>query len=163
MLTKLGYGISLNKASTLPREAITVHDQSLPFRLPSTVTVTPAYEDRGYRYKTDYIATATDTVSAVEVRFILFDVFGERLSTLRQVDVSDLLPGQEVTLKGAWNLWSEAEAERYYGSIAFVSRVRTKSGRVIEADLKPVLAEAQRFSKKFTESDLEPNPERKPD
>lgn len=163
MQTKLGFGITLNKSSTLSREAITLHDPSLPVELPPSVAVATAYQERGYKYTASYSITPKDSLVAVEVRFLLFDVFGERLSTLRDTEVADMAPGVPFAMQPVWNLWSESEASRYYGSIAFVARVRTKSGRVIEADLKPVLAEAQRFSRKLTAEDLDPTPERRPE
>ena len=51
---------------------------------------------------------------------------------------------------------------RHYASIAYISRVRTKEGRVVEADSGPIVDEAKKFSKKFTSADLEPpKPEKK--
>ena len=60
-----------------------------------------------------------------------------------------------------WNVYSENEVSEYYASIAFIAQVRTKTGRIIKADPIIVIQEAQKFSKKFKESDLEPEPKKK--
>jgi hypothetical protein len=71
-------------------------------------------------------------------------------------DISN--PPKEFT--GAWNAYSENEVSEYYASIAFVARVRTKAGRVFEANLTPVLEEARKLSKKFSPENLEPKPQK---
>jgi hypothetical protein len=53
---------------------------------------------------------------------------------------------------------SENEMSEHYASIAYIARVRTADGRVIEADPAAAVAEARKFSKKFTPLDLEPKP-----
>lgn len=155
MQTNLGYGVVLNERSTLPREAITIHDATLPVTLPPTVSVATKYADRSYRYSAAFSIIPSDTLTAIEIRILVFDVFGERLRTLSLTEVADMLPGTSYRLQPEWNLNSENEASEYYGSIAFVARVRTRAGRVLSADLKPVLAEAQRFNRKFAMGDLE--------
>lgn len=43
----------------------------------------------------------------------------------------------------------------YHYSIAYVSRVRTKDGRVIKANMQTVINEARKLSADFSEDDLE--------
>ena len=153
--------IVVNKESSLMREWIAVHDPAMPMRLEGTPGVTTIYEDGqryssgNYRYSSELQFTATEPVSAVEIRFLTFDVWGEPGRVLSVTEVKDFPAGTH-PLIGKWNLYSENEASEFYASIAYVARVRTKQGKVIRADPAPVVAEARMFSKKFTEADLEP-------
>jgi len=93
--------------------------------------------------------------SAVEIRFITFDLWGSHLDTLVDTEVQDMPVGQ-TEVKSKWNLFDENDCAAYYASIAYVARVRTRDGRVIEADTGPVMEEARKFSAKFKPEDLEP-------
>ena len=79
--TDLGYGIKINKESSLMREWITVHDQVLPVDLVGTVGVRTIYdsESRGYRYRALFSLQASEPLAAVEVRFLVFDIWGEHV------------------------------------------------------------------------------------
>lgn len=161
--TELGYGIVLNRASTLQREWITATDSSMPARLDGVVGVRTVYAPGGqytsgsYQYSAKFDLVATDSITAVEVRFLVFDVWGELIRSLSSTDVTDIAPGR-TTIDAKWNLFSENEASEYYASIAYVARARVRSGRVYEADRDAVVAEARKFSTQFTTEDLEPKP-----
>ncbi len=107
-------------------------------------------------YMASYKVKAVDALSAFEVRFIIFDLWGEHVTTLSTTEVRDLDAGAEESFSASWRA-SPNVAERHYGSIAYVARVRTKAGIVIEADQAAVLREALKFSKKFKPEDLEPS------
>lgn len=160
MKTDLGYGIAMNKESTLAREAITIHDPHLPLAIDENVPVTVSFNSGRsvFNYGASYSITPTEPLSAIEVRFIIFDVFGDRLRVLSGTDVVDMPAGVAKPFNNSWNVLSENEASEFYASIAFIARVRTQSGRVVNADIAPVLAEASKFSKKFTAADVEPKP-----
>lgn len=159
--TELGYGIVVNKESSLHRQALTVHDTHIPGQILGDAIVRTVYADREYDYKTSFNITATDALSAVEVRVILFDVFGARMKVLSATEVVDVRAGGSKTLEATWRAW-ENEVSEYLASLAFVARVRTQSGQVINAELAPVLAEANKFSKKLTAADLEPSAAKPP-
>jgi hypothetical protein len=156
MQTDLGLGVVLNQSSTLPREAVLIHDTRLPVEIQQDVGIRTIYEDRGYRYSTSIRLNPTEDLTAVEVRYVIFDVWGDKVRTLSLTEVSDMKAGVPKELKPRWNLYSESEAKPHYASIAYVARVRTAAGRVVYADPSPALAEALKFSKKFTAADLEP-------
>ncbi len=163
--TKLSSSVILNKNSTLTREWITMHDPNMPADLVGTVGVTTAYVPdrvRGeYQYHTKFSMQTKAPISAVEVRFLTFDLWGQHVRNLMFDDVSDLEPGTK-EFEGQWRLYSENDCSRHYASIAYISRVRTRDGRVLEADPAPVVQEAKKFAQKFTAADLEPKPEAKP-
>ena len=159
--TELGYGVVLNKNSSMRRQALTVHDSRLPVQITGDAIVQTVYGDREYNYKTSFVVTASEPLTAIEVRFILFDVFGARMKVLSSTDVVDIAAAVPVTLTATWRAW-ENEASEYMASLAFVARARTQSGQVINADLIPILAEANKFAKKLTVADLEPKTDTKP-
>lgn len=163
--TKLSSNIIVNKDSTLTREWITMHDPSMPVDLVGTVGVTTKYvRDRlhgEYQYEAAFSIDATTPVSAIEVRFLTFDVWGQHVRNLVFDEISDIQVGTR-DFKGQWRLYSENDCSRHYASIAYISRVRTRDGRVLEADPAPVVEEARKFAKKFTAADLEPKPESRP-
>jgi len=165
--TELGYGIVLNKESSLTREWITVHDSSLPADISGTVGVKTIYKSGeryssgSYQYSAEYTITTKEALSAIEVRFLTFDIWGDHSRNLSATDIVDMDAGSTKKFDGKWNIYSENEVSEYYASIAYIAQVRTKSGRVIKADPKVVLEQARKFSKKFAEGDLEPTPEKK--
>lgn len=93
-------------------------------------------------------------MTAIHVTFLLFDLWGEHLTSLGFTEILDLKAGQKAPFSAQWNLHSEHDCSAYYASIAYVSRVRTADGRVLRADTAAVLKEARRFSEKFSEEKL---------
>ncbi|MCI0605340.1 hypothetical protein L0156_20340 [bacterium] len=158
--TKLGHGFAIAKNSALHREWIAIHDPSLPADLDGTPGIKMVYvssEYRGdYNYKANVTLIPREPLSSIEVRFLTFDVWGDHVRSLVYEEVIDLPAGKKHQFEGAWNVFSENEAEKHYASIAYVSRVRLANGKVVEASVSPVVAEARKFTGKFTREDLEP-------
>ena len=150
--TDLGYDIILNKESSLRREWVAVHDDSMAADLIGTPGVTTTYEDRGYRYKAGYSIVVHEPVVAIEGRFITFDVWGNRTRSLAATDIKDFTSGS-YDLSAAWRLSSENEASEFYASVAYVASVRTKTGDVHHANPEAVIQAAQQYMSDFT-SDL---------
>lgn len=158
--TVLSQNIVLNKDSSLQREWIAIKHAAMPVKVKGTPGVQTKYESgRGYSgnylYTADFEIEVTEPVTAIEIRFITFDVWGERGKSLVMTEIQDYAAGTH-KLSGKWNLYSENEASEYYASVAYVARVRTKDGKVIAADVRPVVDEAKKFYSKFSETDLEP-------
>jgi hypothetical protein len=166
--TQLGFNITLNKNSSLSREWIAIHDSFLPADFPITPGVGTIYDGAGtlrsgeYNYRSSVILEVKEPVAAVEIRFLLFDVWGEHTRTLSATFVEDFEPGGSKSFIPKWNLYSENEASQFYASIAFVARVRTQSGKTFVADYGAVMQEAQKFSRKLTMEDLEPEQRKQP-
>jgi hypothetical protein len=167
--TNLGYGIAVAKESTLHREWIAIGFRDAPVSIhgvPGVKTIYKSGEYRGeYFYQADFELEAKKDISALEVRFLVFDVWGNHVRTLTFEDVADHKAGSVVSLKGSWNLYSENEVEKHYASIAYVARVRLADGKIIEAPIDAVVEEARKFESRFTAKELEPDrpePEKKP-
>ncbi len=109
--TDLGHEIKVNKESSLMREWITVHDQVLPVDLVGTVGVRTIYdsESSGYRYRALFSLQASEPLAAVEVRFLVFDIWGEHVRTLSMTEIADIGAGEK-KLEGVWRILSENEA-----------------------------------------------------
>src|SRR5262249_310219 len=140
-------------------------DGSLPVDLVGTPGIITAYKSErsvgSYVYRTKFSVEIREPLSAIEVRFLCFDVWGSHVRSLNFTEVVDLPAPTKTDFSAEWSLFSENDVEKHYASIAYVSRVRTQAGKVIEANAVPVIAEAKKFSKKFSADDLEPKPERK--
>jgi len=158
--TKLGYGIVLNKDSSLIREWITVHDDSLPIEIVGSTGVLTTYSDRNYMYNAEYTIITQEAISAFEVRFLTFDIWGNNVKNLVATDVVDIGSGVTQKFDAKWKEYSESRVSEFYASIAYISQIRTADGRVIKANPEIVLTEARKFSEKFSKSDLEPTPDK---
>jgi len=159
--TALGYGLFLNKDSSLTREWITIHDGSLPIDIVGTVGIETTYEHGDkyssgrYIYNATYEVTAKEDLVALEINFITFDIWGEKVKTLSATEIIDIAAGSNKKFRGAWNVSSENEVSEFYASIAYIAQVRTKSGKVYKANPTLIIRQAQKYSSKFSESDLE--------
>jgi hypothetical protein len=144
MVTNLGFGIRVNPRSGLEREWITVHDSLLPLDLEDNVGVRTVYEGE-YRYLSTYTVKARDSITAFEVRFVVFDIWGDPVRTLTTTEVQDIPAGATRADTGRWSVYSDNEVSEYYA-----------------ANMDPILAEATKFSGKFTAADLEARPQPPP-
>jgi hypothetical protein len=159
--TVLSSSIKVNDGSTIQREWVTVHDDSLPVKLDRPIGVKTVYVSGGrysrdgYQYNADYTITAEEDLAAVEVRFLLFDIWGNHVRNLSATEIVDIPAGVKTSFGGKWNVSSENEVSVFYASIAYIARVRTKSGKVMNGDLQAALKEARKFSDKFTADDLD--------
>ena len=159
MRTSLGRGIVLNKESSLERVWIYIQDPAIPVEFKNPVGITTTYTLRGeagaYEYSSVVHLTAREPISAVEIRFLLFDIWGQKTKSLIITEIAELTPGTTKELNPKWGLPSETEAAQYYASIAYISRVRTKDGRVLAANSEFVVEQARKFSEQFKEVDIE--------
>jgi hypothetical protein len=165
--TDLGYGFVLNKESSLQREWITIHNDSIPLDFVGTVGVKTIYDPGGryssgsYKYKSDFQIKSKQDLTAIETNFLVFDIWGNLIRNLSSTDILDLKSEETKNLSAKWDVYSENEVSEYYASIAYISQVRTKTGRVIKSDIYLIVQEAQKLSAKFNVSDLEPEPKKK--
>jgi hypothetical protein len=167
--TTLGYGIKLNPNSSLQREWITGHDSLAPVDLSGTVGVNTVYKpSQGYssgeyRYEASVPLVVREDISAFEVRVVLFDVWGAFTKTLSYTEIEDVPKGTTKIFTPSWRVYDENEVSEHYASIAYVALVRTKQGRVFEADFQPIVTEAKKLSARFEPSWLDPNRRVSPD
>jgi hypothetical protein len=113
-----------------------------------------------YYYEAKPSVQAKEDLAAIEIRFLVFNVWGQHVRTLLSDEVADVAAGVTKELSPQWRVLSENEVSRHYASIGYISRIRTKDGRVVDADPTAIVREAQKFSKKFTVADLDPKESR---
>lgn len=155
----------VNMNSTLRREWVAVHDDRLPVDIVGTPGVTIRInEGRGshlYEYRAEYTISVTEPVVAIEVKFILFDVWGIRTKTLSATNMEDF-GGGEHNLDATWRVLPHNEAYEYYASIGYVAAVRTKAGAIFTADTAAVVDVAREHMDDFTDDLLETDPPKEP-
>jgi hypothetical protein len=160
----LGPNRILNKESTLKQEWITIHDPSIPADFEGNAGIGTVYEagrpSGSFYYVSAYVIKTREALSAIEIRFLIFDVWGDYIRTLSNTSLADIDSGTSKEINAQWNLFSENEASKFYASISYIARVRTKAGRIVEGNRTAVLTEAKKFSQKFKEEDLEPKREK---
>ena len=162
IVTTLSRNIKVNDKSTLEREWITAHDSLSPVDLVGTVGITTVYKPGTGYSSGEYVYTSRigldikEPISALQLRFVLFDIWGQFTKTLSATEVEDLPPGTARTLTPEWRVYSENEVSEHYASLAYVARVRTKAGRVFEANYIPIVEEARKLSSQFEPAWLDP-------
>ena len=157
----LGRGMVLNKESSIERIWITVHESVMPVEFKNAVGIKTNYTLRGdigdYEYSAVLHLTARQPISAIEVRFMLFDIWGQNNRNLVVTEILDLAPGITKEFNPKWRISAEGEAVQHYASIAYISRVRTKDGKVFAANGEFILEQARKFTAQFKEVDPESN------
>jgi|SRR5271157_55360 len=157
-VTKLGFGIQINKGSSLQRRWFVLNDSSCPVRL-SGAGITTVYQSSSiggdYEYKPVGTANASEPITAFELRFLLFDVWGQHMETLSGTQISDYT-GQ-IPLKdiGTWRA-GENDVSEMLTVVTFVARAKKPDGSVWEYDPSSLLEQVE----KLTEKELTPEREK---
>lgn len=166
MKTDLGYGIVINKASAMTREWIAIRNPNLPVNFVGTPGVITTYRSErnssNYYYELNTKISVTEPIAAIEILVVCFDIWGKPTKTLSTTEVQDFGVGEHA-YSAQWKIFRETEVSEHYASIAYVSRVRTASGRVIEADRTKVIEEGKRLYTKFSDQNALPAEEKKPE
>jgi hypothetical protein len=149
----VGYGIMINEDSSLSREWVVVNDEKLPVKISQFKGANILLDDRTWTYKIFYKIEVAEPISAIEVRFIPFDVWGEKGRTLSSTQVRDYA-SESYDQEGTWRILSENEATEHFAMVAYVTQVKLSSGAVLRANTEAVVSEAQKFSSDFTSGDL---------
>ena len=152
---------SLNSKSSLHRDWIAINDDQLPAKFEGTPGVTviykssSSYSSGGYRYTAELSIKPTVDISAIEVRFITFDVFGNKMRNLSATYVQDMAKGTVISFSPQWTCSSENDAEEYLSSIAYIAQVRTSDGKVYYYDADAIVSEVLKFTSKFSADQIE--------
>lgn len=152
MQIDIGYGIIVNQGSTLEREWMIVNDDRLPVSL-NAVSPTTRLNDRNWVYDVSYELDVSEDIQAFEVRFIPFNIWGEKDRSLSATDISDRSPGKH-TVSGSWRILSENDAIEHYAMLGYIAQVKLRSGAIRHADPDAIVRAAQSFSSEFTAGDL---------
>lgn len=157
--------------SSLKMRWLVIDDPRMPLKFEWVCGVIPSVDaermiDAGggffLCYKAEIAVMPTsDLLAAYEVRFMLFDLWGEHSATLSATMVRDCQSGRLQKEQSRWPLWSESEGWKHFASIGYVARAITIGGQLFSADNAFILREAKRFSETITEADLEPKSPKK--
>lgn len=161
--TKLSSSIVLNSQSSLQRIWIVVRDPAIPAEFVGAPRIKTIYNSKGgysgsYEYAGDFSIKPSADIAALQVKFLVFDVWGQHQRSLVTSEIEDIPAGRVKEYKPRWGLHSENDASAHYASIAYISRVRTADNKVYSANLPFVIEQAKKFSAKFEEADLDAAP-----
>lgn len=161
VVTDLGYNIRLNSGSTLKRSWVVLNDSECPIQL-RVAGIGTAYSEQSYQFKQSGQLSCVEGLAALELRYILYDVFGRHLKTLSSTYVSDLTTGRTVELQelAEWVAW-ENEVSSFFTSVALVAHVRTAEGRIWRHNEKLLTDELARIELAASSGVLDPSSERR--
>ena len=125
-------GITMNEGSTMQRESILLNVPDSPIRFTSA-SMSFDYEDRRFQYNVAAQLEAAVPIAALEVRHVLFDLFGEHMQNLSNTDATDITPGN-YSMDGTWNILRENEVTEHLTTVSFVAQARLENGRVWKFD-----------------------------
>lgn len=145
-------GIKLNKGSTLQRESILFNDPSCPIILTSH-KINFKYMDRGFKFNGTTVLEVKRNVRAIQVRTILYDIFGRHMKNLANTEPKDFSPGHN-TITGIWRA-SENDISEFLTSVTYVARVRFEDGTqwVFNADNLQLALSSLKLEKKIGEDE----------
>jgi len=158
MQVALSPNIVLNADSKIERPWIVVNDEALPAKINGRAAPVPVYGSysKRYKYSAEYSFSVEADISAIEIHFILFDVWGERTKTLSATEITEYSAGVH-ELNHIWGSFNKNEASKHYSSIGYIARLRLKDGTILHANSDAILNEAKRFSTSITVNDLAPD------
>jgi len=118
-------GIQHNEGSTLQRESIILNDPSSPVIL-SSHSIHISFESRGYNYNGTTIFDIKSPIVALEFRTYFFDIFGQHMGNLSNIEVRDLTEGSD-TITGVWRA-RDNDVQELLTTVTYVARVRLADG-----------------------------------
>jgi hypothetical protein len=162
VVTNLGYGIQVNKGSSLQRRWFVINDPSCPVQL-SGAGISTVYQGSSiggdYKYKATGLAITSEMVTAFQVRYLLFDIWGEHSRTLSDTEVSDLRGQVALKDTGSWATW-ENDVSEILTVVSFVARARRPDGTIWEYDVPSLLQQVEKIKVTLTEKELAPEREK---
>ena len=121
---------ALNQGSSLKRTWYVIDDQKAPAGL-DHAGVFPRWDEKeGLQYIMPVgIVSPKEAISAVELRYVLLDVWGQRLRTLAVTQLIDSSTHVDFRGSSKW-VALESEVSQLVTVVSFVARVRTADGGV---------------------------------
>jgi hypothetical protein len=127
-------GVEINEGSSLQRESVLLNDPDCPVQL---IRARLRFADADGRLE---IITSThlsfvQSVAALEVRHILYDVFGRHMMNLSNLQVRDF-PAKPNLFSATWRPLEENVTTELLTTVTYVARVRLEDGSQWVHDLK---------------------------
>ena len=150
----------LNQESSLKRTWYVIDDPDAPAGL-DRAGVFPHFDEKE---KTQYFVpvgtvSPKEAISAVEVRYALFDVWGDHLRTIAVTRLIDSSTHVDLRQSHEW-LALDSEVAQLASVVAFVSRVRTADGDVWTYDANRMAARINALGMNAGSADLVPDEQR---
>jgi hypothetical protein len=150
----------LNQGSSLRRTWYVIDDQKAEVGL-DHAGVFPHLDEKEKLQYFMPVGTVSpkQAISAVELRYVLFDVWGQHLRTLSVTQLAD--SSTHVDFRGS-NQWValESEVSQLVTVVSFVARVRTAEGRVWTFDAVRMVPQMQDLGLRVVPADLVPDEQR---
>lgn len=154
--------VKVNTKSSLHHTWYVLNDISCPLQLNQTgiKIVWPNIDE--FLYMANGTAKVTEKMQAIEIRYILFDVFGEHLDTLSWSEVEDIDVTDSYNLDQKGGKWRapDSDVPSFLSSVAFVAQIRTSDGKIWRYNQKSVSDELLRIQLKAADIDLNPKKEK---
>jgi hypothetical protein len=145
----------LNERSTLSRKAFILNDANCPVLI-EELNATPEV-GKDWRMVLSGQIRARSAITAADIRFVLFDLFGSHLSTQQKVIVEDIGADDLALVYGlSWGT-SEREVKVLHTTFAFVARVRLANGNVWKYDPLDVARALAKLQLRIDPARLEPS------
>lgn len=156
MKNHLGQGAYLNKNTSLKREWVIVNDEHIPALISDFRNgVNIGYDSKKdyFTYKATYEISVKESLSAIEIRIIPFNIWGEKIRNLSATIIRDFKVGTHV-FNPTWQAYDH-NAHEFYAALIYIVQVKLASGKIIKANSEQIVEVAQKFSDDFTEGDLQ--------
>ncbi len=118
-------GPVISRGSSLIRESILFNAPSSPVQIISH-SIGEKYEDRRFVWEAETTINVDETIQAIQLRLMQYDVFGQHMQNLGNTEIRDLDSGK-ATFEGKWRA-RETDVAHFLTSVTYVARVRFEDG-----------------------------------
>jgi hypothetical protein len=140
----------INEGSSLTREWIVLNDSECPVQLANSVGINTVYRDRSIRFTPTGNIKASQPITAYQILHVLYDVFGEHIKTLSNVDIKDINGDKSLNDKGSWYA-TDNQISEYSRCVSFVSKVKTSEGIIWNYNPVAIMTELAKVEIKYKE------------
>ncbi len=147
----------LNQNSSLKRRWYAIDDLASPVRL-NRVGVFTRFDEKEQLHFLSPVGTVSPTqlISAVEMRYLLFDVWGQHLRTLTLTRLVDASTTVDLREAASWPAL-ESDVSQLVTVVAFAARVRAAEGQVWTYDSEKMLPQIRSLGLSVASEDLAPD------
>jgi len=150
----------MNQDSSLKRRWVVIDDPNSPASLDHAGVYSRFDEKENMQYLHPAgVVSPRQAISAIEVRYVLFDVWGQHLRTVSLTRLVDSSTHLDLRTGINWPAL-DSEVSQLVTTIAFVARVRTSEGDVWTFDSHRILRPFENLGLKISAADLVPDEQR---
>jgi hypothetical protein len=150
----------MNQDSSLKRQWCVIDDLNSPASLDHAGVYSRFDEKENVQYLQPVgVVSPRQAISAIEVRYVLFDVWGQHLRTVSLTRIVDSSTHLDLRTGMNWPAL-DSEVSQLVTTVAFVARVRTSEGDVWTFDPHRILRPFETLGVKVTAEELVPDEQR---